>query len=134
MGTRPAPSFVLVALVGAAAALAACGSRQSADTAPSILTLAEDPILLERVLERCNANPAAVATAECINARAAADRRFADEQAAKARQAEAGFQAARDARRRAEAAAARAREGNRKPVDAYDLPVEGEVRPEPAAP
>jgi hypothetical protein len=118
-------------LAGVGVCVAACGSREPADAVPSITTLAEDPILLSRVLERCNANPAAVATTECTNARAAADRRMADDQAAKARQAEAGFEAAREARRRAEAAAKQAQDATRKPVDAYELPVEGAAPPAP---
>jgi hypothetical protein len=119
---RPALTLLLVFALAASG----CGPRQAAQPpVPSIATLADDPILLSRVLERCNANPGSAASPECANARAAADRRFADEQADKARRAEEGFERAREARRRAEAAAAQAREASQKQADAYELPVEG---------
>ena len=129
-----APVIVAHALcvLAVSVALGGCGSRKDASSVPTVATLAEDPILLSRVLERCNADPSAVATAECINARAASDRRSADREAARAQQAEASFERAREARRRAdEAAARRANEGTTRRADAYELPVEGADSPPP---
>jgi hypothetical protein len=126
----PVPAVLLLALWSS---LAGCGSRQRDAEVPSITTLAEDPILLSRVLERCNAEPSAAGTPECANARAAADRRFADDQAARARKAEADFELAREARRRADAATAPSQEASRQ-VDAYELPVEGAHEPSPPSP
>ena len=124
-----APVALLLAL---AVLLAACARRDPEPAAPTVTALTEDQILLSRVLERCNANPAAVSTPECSNARAAADRLMADRQAEKARQAEAGFERAREARRRADEAAARSRDATPKKTDVYDLPVEGVEPPRPA--
>jgi hypothetical protein len=134
MRTSSASPAALTVLFSLALGLAACGSRDPATAVPSINALAEDPILLSRVLERCNANPAAASTMECTHARAAADRRFAAEAEEKARRAEAGFEMAREARRRAEEAASAANEAARRRVDAYELPVEGAEGPGTAEP
>jgi hypothetical protein len=125
----PAPARALPLILACAVGLAGCGSRNEAPAVPSVRVLTEDPILLSRVLERCNADATAVGKPECINARAAADRRMADQQAAKEKQAAAGFEMAREARRRAEEAAARAHDATKKPTDVYELPVEGAEPP-----
>jgi hypothetical protein len=123
------PVSVTLLLLG----LVACGSGSKPPPAPSIAVLAADPILLSRVLERCNANPAAVTTPECTNARAAADRRMADDQAAKARKAESGFEYARDLRRQRDEAAARVKAAEEQRKASIDLAVEG-AEPPPASP
>jgi hypothetical protein len=107
--------------------LGACGARESAPAVPGVAELAADPILLSRVLDRCNANPGAVSSPECINARAAADRVNADGEAERARRAEAGFERAREARRRVEDATRQAEEARRRALESAELP----LTPEP---
>lgn len=124
-----APARALPLVIACVVAMGGCGSRNEAPAVPSVRALTEDPILLSRVLERCNADAAAVSQPECINARAAADRRMADQQAAKEKKAAAGFEMAREARRRAEEAAAQAHDATKKRMDVYDLPVEGAEPP-----
>lgn len=130
----PAPARALPLVLACVVGMAACGARNEPPAVPSVRVLTEDPILLSRVLERCNADAAAVGTPECINARAAADRRMADELAAKEKKAAAGFEMAREARRRAEEAAARAHDATQDRMDVYDLPVEGTEPPASANP
>ena len=116
------PALVLAST--AAVLLAGCGRKSDVDDVPSVATLEADPILLSRVLGTCNETADATAP-ECINARAAVDRRSVADEAQRARRAEAGFEAARDARRRADEAARQAQEALQKRMNAYELPVEG---------
>ncbi len=114
---RVTPVLLLAALV------AGC-SEPAAPRPPSILTLVEDPILLSSVLDRCNKDPALATTRECLNARAAVERRSADDEAKRAAEAQANFERAREQRRAREEQEKRAREAQAPPKDAYSLPVE----------
>ena len=105
--------------------LPGCARKEPATAVPSISALEADPILLSRVLGSCNDRPAAATAPECINARAAAERRSATDEAARAKRAEAGFEMAREARRRADEAAQQSKEALQKRVSPYELPVEG---------
>jgi hypothetical protein len=130
---RRAPAVAVPVLLALGVALSACDRETEAPAVPSIATLQEDPILLSRVLNACNANPSTASNPECINARAAVDRRSSADEAAREKQAEAGFEKAREARRRAEDAA-RERETTGKRPSPYDLPVDGDGKGAPAAP
>lgn len=125
---RRFPLAALTALLALALQLAACDRKAEAPAVPSVAALQADPILLSRVLGRCNDNPSSATTPECINARAAVDRQTANEDAAREKKAEAGFEKAREARRRADEAAREAHEATEKRVSPYELPVEGEGR------
>jgi hypothetical protein len=120
---RIAPVFVTA--VVSTLALAACEKKAPVAAVPSVIALESDPILLSRVLGECNAVPASAGNPECINARAAVDRRSAAEQAERATRAESGFEMAREARRRADEAAKQSQEALQKRVSPYELPVEG---------
>ena len=128
--------LAVVALITVPAlALGACSRKEPVAEVPSVATLEADPILLSRVLDRCNARPSAVNTPECINVRAAVDRRSAGDEAARAKRAEAGFEMAREARRRTEEAARQSHDALQKRVSPYDLPVEGaDAKPAPTQP
>jgi len=121
---RRSPVAVLGAIL--ALQLAACGRKAAAPEIPSVAALEEDPILLSRVLGKCNADPSSASSAECVNARAAVDRRSSVDEEARARKAQAGFEMAREARRRADEAARQAHDAAEKRVSPYELPVEGE--------
>jgi hypothetical protein len=125
-GWLPLPTPQLATLLLAGLVLVACGPREAPPTVPSVIQLTEDPILLSRVLEKCNARPDQAGSPECVNARAAAERReaAAGGEAAREARAEQGFEMAREARRRAEEAATQAHDATRKRMDPYDLPVE----------
>jgi hypothetical protein len=118
------PQLAMLLLAGLV--LGGCGPREAPPAVPSVIQLTEDPILLSRVLEKCNARPEQASSPECINARAAAERReaAAGGEAARKARAEQGFEMAREARRRAEEAAAQAHDATKKRMDPYDLPVE----------
>jgi hypothetical protein len=103
--------------------LAAC-SKSQPPKPPSIIQLEEDPIALSGVLDRCNKDPALASTRECLNARAAVERRDADSAEKRAADAQAGFERAREQRRAREEKETRARQGQTAPADAYTLPVE----------
>lgn len=109
-----------------------CARKEPAAAVPSISALEADPILLSRVLGGCNERPEAAGSPECVNARAAVDRRSAADEAARARRAESGFEMAREARRRADEAVKQSQEALQKRMSPYELPVEGE-EPGPAA-
>src|SRR5256885_8654154 len=96
---------VLAVMTVSALVFSGCGAKPSAEAIPSVAALTTDPILLSRVLDRCNAKPSAAGSAECVNARAAVDRRSADDEAARVKRAQSGFEAARESRRRADEAA-----------------------------
>ncbi|MET0292646.1 MAG: EexN family lipoprotein [Steroidobacteraceae bacterium] len=107
----------------AAGLLAGCGSREKPEPVPGVAELVEDPILLSRVLDRCNANPASVSAPDCVNARAAVDRVSATGDEQRARKAEEGFERAREARRRQEESLRQAEEARQKRLDQADLPM-----------
>jgi len=130
MRILPAGAFLTVATL----LLAGCGQK-AVDAVPSVAQLVDDPILLSRVLGTCNDRPAAAGTPECINARAAVERRSAADEAERARRAESGFEMAREARRRADEAARQSQEALGKRMSPYELPVEGAApAAEPAEP
>ena len=114
--------------------LAGCARKDPVAAVPSVAALESDPILLSRVLGSCNDRPSAVNSPECVNARAAVERRSAADEAARARRAETGFEAAREARRRADEATRQSQEAQQKRLSPYELPVEGEERPPARAP
>jgi hypothetical protein len=125
---------VLALALVTAPLLAGCARKDPAAAVPSVLALESDPILLSRVLGSCNDRPSAVNNPECINARAAVERRSAADEAARARRAESGFEMAREARRRADEAARQSQEALQKRMSPYELPVEGEEKPRASAP
>ena len=126
---------VLVLMTVPVLAAPGCARQEPAATVPSVAMLESDPILLSRVLGNCNEHPEDVNTAECINARAAVDRRSVGDQAAREKRAEAGFEMAREARRRAEEAAQQSRDALQKRISPYELPVEGaDEKPAPSEP
>jgi hypothetical protein len=125
----------LLAALAALLSTAGCGRHEPSVAVPTASELEADPILLSRVLARCNAEPSAATTAECSNARAAVDRQSVSEDARRAKKAETGFEMARDARRRAEEAARQSKEALEKRMSPYELPVEGEgAKPPPSEP
>lgn len=114
-----APIAVLTLMLGA------CSRKEPIAEIPSVAALEADPILLSRVLDRCNARPSAVNTPECVNVRAAVERRSAGEAAARAKRAESSFEMAREARRRTEEAIQQSHDALQKRMSPYELPVEG---------
>lgn len=103
--------------------LSGCGKKQPPKP-PSIIQLQDDPIKLSGVLDNCNKDPALATTRECINARAAVERRDADNTAKREADAQASFERAREQRRAREEQETRAKQGQAAPADAYTLPVE----------
>lgn len=118
---RQLPRLLLATLL-TVPVLVACGPRNAKSPVPGVNELAEDPILLSRVLERCNANPASFSTPECINARSASDRVSAVSDAERARKAQAGFEQARDARRRVEDGIRQAEEARKRALQQAEPP------------
>ena len=121
----PVNTTLRYSLCGAllAISLAACSEAQPPKPA-SIVQLEEDPIKLSIVLDRCNKDPALATTRECLNARAAVERRDADAAAKREADAQASFERAREQRRAREEQERRAKQPEARPADAYTLPVE----------
>ncbi len=69
------------------------------------------------MLGNCNEHPEKASEPECVNARAAVDRRSAADEAKRAKRAESGFEMAREARRRADEAAKQSQEALQKRVE-----------------
>lgn len=103
--------------------VAGCAKEQSAKP-PSIIQLQDDPIKLSGVLDRCNKDPALATSRECVNARAAVERREGDTTAQREAEAQASFERAREQRRAREERETRAQQGAAAPPDPYTLPVE----------
>ena len=97
--------------------LVAC-SKPEPPKPPSIVQLEEDPIKLGIVLDRCNKDPQLATTRECLNARAAVERRDAASAAKRATDAEASFERAREQRRAREEQESRANKSQTAPSDA----------------
>jgi hypothetical protein len=105
----------------------------SAPKAPvrSVADLLEDPIQLQAVLDRCQANPGRAATdPECTNARAAVDRKGAQQDSAEAVKAQKVFEQRRAQLREQEDRARAAQDPAKAGFDPYTAP----VAIDPAAP
>jgi hypothetical protein len=105
----------------------------SAPKAPvrSVADLLEDPIQLQAVLDRCQANPSgAAADPECANARAAVDRKGAQQDSAEAARAQKVFEQRRAQLREQEERARAAQDPAKAGFDPYTAP----VAVDPAAP
>ena len=117
--------FGAVILVG----LGACAAPKTPSR--SIDELLADPLALQSVLDRCQANASrAAGDIECANARQAVEKQAAAEDAAKASKKQEEFERLRDARRSADDRQQRDVDAAKKPFDPYSTP----VNPDPAPP
>ncbi len=116
-------------LVAVVAGLAACSAPKV--PAVSVDEMLADPVLLQSVIDRCEANPGrAAADIECGNARLAVEKKGAAEDAEKAGKKQAEFEQMRAARRAADDRRQQEAESKKKPFDPYSTPVNPDPVPE----
>lgn len=117
--------YAIVLLAG----VAACAPPKTPSR--TMEELLADPVELQAVVDRCDANPTRAATdLECANARRAVEKKAADEDAQKAVRKQAEFERLRAERRAQEDRQQQAAEAANKPFDPYATP----VTPDPPAP
>jgi hypothetical protein len=106
----------------AGAAIAACSAPKTASrTADEMLA---DPVMMQEVLDRCDANKArAAADIECANVRRAIAIKAAAEETAKAADKQKEFERLRAQRREQEARAQSAAQDTKPAFDPYSTPV-----------
>jgi hypothetical protein len=117
--------MTLALTVAVAAALAAC----SAPKTPSLTTdeLLADPVMMQTVIDRCDANKTRAATdVECGNMRRAIEIKAAADEVARAADKQKEFERLRAQRREQDDKLQRATESSKPAFDPYSTPVDGD--------
>lgn len=116
--------WVWVAVAGAA--IAACSAPKTA--ARSTDEMLADPVMMQEVIDRCDANKARAASdTECANVRRAISIKAAAEEAAKAAGKQKEFERLRAQRREQDAQQQKAAQETKPPFDPYSTPVATDV-------